>query len=86
MRKIRLEFRQVLLKEYKKRLLTLLDEEKRFLLKTHNRGHDQEYFDYLRSITNQKNKLRNQLSASIVVCAVCTDIKNDHIFSPRDKV
>ncbi|MHA1748947.1 MAG: hypothetical protein ACTSYF_09950 [Promethearchaeota archaeon] len=86
LRKLRLSLRQVLLKESKKRLLALLDEEKRFLLMDHSRGYDHEYINYLRSITNQKNKLRNELSASIVVCAVCRDIENDHIFSPRDKV
>ncbi|MHA1671410.1 MAG: hypothetical protein ACTSV5_12650 [Promethearchaeota archaeon] len=26
------------------------------------------------------------MSASIVVCALCRNIENDHIFSPRDKI
>lgn len=86
LRKIRLRFRQVLLKESKKRSLALLDEEERFLLKNHSNGYDQEYFNYLRSINDQENKLRNELSASIVVCAVCRDIEGDHVFNPRDKV
>ncbi len=85
LRKIRLSLRQILLRESKKRLNDLFDKEREILQKYDVMNED-EYFKILLSLTNKKNKLRNELSASIVVCAICTDIEKDHIFNPRDKV
>ena len=85
LRKIRLSLRQILLRESEKRLSELFDKESEILKKYGVMDKD-EYFKILQSFTNEKNKLRNELSASIVVCDICTDIEKDHIFNPRDKV
>jgi len=85
LRKIRLSLRQILLKESKKRLNNLHDKVREFL-QIERVFYGKEYYDQVRSFTNQKNKLRNELSHSIVVCGVCTDIEGDRVFSPRDKI
>lgn len=85
LRKIRLSLRQILLNESRKRLNDLHDKVREFnLIERVFRG--KEYFDQARSFVNQKNKLRNELSASIVVCAICRDIEGDRVFNPRDKI
>lgn len=83
--KIRLSLRQILLKESKKRLIDLLEKEKE-IIKKHDVMNENVYSKIRLSITIKKNQLRNELSASIVVCAICRDIEKDHIFNPRDKV
>ena len=85
LRNIRLSLRQILLRESERRLSDLFDKEKKIIPKYGVMGED-EYFKILQSFTNKKNKLRNELSASIVVCAICTDIEKDHIYNPRDNV
>ena len=82
---VRLGFRQILLREFKKRLIALLDKESE-LLGSKTEEQRGSILPEERLIVNQKNKLRNELSASIVVCAACTDIEGDHIFTSRNKV
>ncbi len=85
LQKIRLSLRQILLRESEKRLSDLFDEESE-INQEYGVIAEDEYFRIRQNLTNKKNKLRNELSASIVICAICTDIKKDHIFNPTDKV
>lgn len=87
LRKIRLEFRRVLLKDYQKRLNEFHEERAR--LQAKRAALVLSYDNYLlavRPVIDQASNLRKNFSASIVVCATCRDIEGDHIFSLRDKV
>ncbi len=83
LRKIRSNFRRIILLESKKRLKDLLDKEAELLHREASRTSS--YNEILRSINKQKNALRIDLRNSIVVCD-CGDIEGDRVFNPRDKI
>lgn len=87
LKRMRLGFRHILLKDYQERLNKFHEErarlqDKRAALILSS----SDYLFAIRPVIDQENNLRTNFSASIVVCAACTDIEGDHIFSPRDKV
>ncbi|MFX1344648.1 MAG: hypothetical protein ACFFBC_00550 [Promethearchaeota archaeon] len=87
LRKIRFGLRQILLNESKKRL-NLLHEKRRELQDSQElkRLRYDEYKHLVNPIVEEVNKIRKELSASIVVCAICRDIEGDRVFNPKDKI
>jgi len=87
LRKIRLGLRQILLNESKKRL-NLLHDKRRDLQDSQelNQLSYDEYIHLVNPIVEKVNKIRIELSSSIVVCAICRDIEGDRVFSPKDKI
>ena len=87
LKKIRLGLRQILLNESKKRL-NLLHDKRRELQDSQELkriSHD-EYIHLVNPVVEKVNKIRKELSASIVVCAICRDIEGDRVFNPKDKI
>ncbi|KKM72848.1 hypothetical protein LCGC14_1416430 [marine sediment metagenome] len=80
LRRIRTALRTLLVREASKRINDLIKEQGRLIK---NRSSDDEEYYMLDSILEeQKNKLRRQRKASICSCATCSDMKEDHVFSP----
>jgi hypothetical protein len=79
LRKIRTELRTLLVREADKRILDLIDKQSSLL--------DEPSFDGEKDslLENQKNKLRKLLKASICSCATCSDMKKDHVFTPKTR-
>ncbi len=80
LRKVRTALRTLLVRETSKRISDLTKKQN-FLRKNHPLN-DKEFYQSDSLLENEKNRLRRQRKASICSCATCSDMKEDHVFSP----
>lgn len=79
LRKIRYELRTLLVREANKRILNKITEEGN--LRRSDEYSDEKYY----KLYDQEIQLRKLLKASICSCATCSDMKKDHIFTPKTR-
>ena len=86
LRKIRTELRTLLVREANKRILDLIDKQNDCILKRQIGALDEpSYYEKYSLLEDQKNKIRKLLKASICSCATCSDMKKDHVFTPKTR-
>jgi len=85
LRKIRNEFRKLLVKVVKVKIIELLElrNQKRKLW-VEGIISEINYFEIMRPIQKKEVNLRNALFRSIVVCHTCGDLEKDRIFRMKD--
>lgn len=83
LRKIRTELRTLLVREAYKRIANLTD--KQGILRERRPLGDENFLELDNQLENQKNQLRKLIKASICSCVTCSDMKEDHVFSPKTR-
>lgn len=79
LRKIRTELRTLLVREANKRIISKTSEQGD--LRRSGEYSDEKYY----KLYDQEIQLRKLLKASICSCATCSDMKKDHVFTPKTR-